>query len=144
MVYGSLFKFNINPTRIIYLVDTYECLFDFMKTYNLMCVLLKIISMGREYFSPSNVATKWPRSGSSSEDTSANSNRSPRVARYFLPGAYLDQLNRLIRLLKAENVSDEQRVMELQEAINQRSKKITQYQETIVDVKKQMDYYNSL
>ena len=100
--------------------------------------------MGREYFSPSNVATKRPRSGSSSEDTSANSNRSPGAARYFLPGAYLDQLNRLIRLLKAENVSDEQRVMELQEAINQRNKKITQYQETIVDVKKQMDYYNSL
>ena len=63
---------------------------------------------------------------------------------FFLPIRYIAQLRRLITVMEAEIISDEQMVLECKETIDQRREKILEYQETINNVKKQMDNYNYL
>ena len=46
--------------------------------------------------------------------------------------------------MEAEIISDEQMVLECKEAIDKRREKILEYQETINNVKKQLDNYSCL
>ena len=62
----------------------------------------------------------------------------------FLPIRYIAQLRRLITVMEAEIISDEQMVLECKEAIDKRREKILEYQETINNVKKQLDDYSCL
>ena len=66
------------------------------------------------------------------------------VVKDFLPIRYIGQLRRLITVMEAEIVSDEELLLVCKEAIDQRREKILEYQETINNVRKQMDNYNCL
>ena len=62
----------------------------------------------------------------------------------FLPIRYIAQLRRLITVMEAEIISDEQMVLECKESIDKRREKILEYQETIDNVKKRLDDYSCL
>ena len=62
----------------------------------------------------------------------------------FLLIRYIAQLRRLITVMEVEIISDEQMVLECKEAIDKRREKILEYQETINNVKKQLDNYSCL
>ena len=94
--------------------------------------------MGREFFPPSKSSNKRPRSVSPPKEPSSNSPK-----RIFIPIIYIDRLRRIIRVLEAENVRDEQTVLECEESIVQRRKKIIEYQERIKEAQKQMDSFKS-
>ena len=66
------------------------------------------------------------------------------VFKDFLQIRYIGQLRRLITVMEAEIVSDEELLLVCKEAIDQRREKILEYQETINNVRKQMDNYNCL
>ena len=90
--------------------------------------------MGREFFSPSKSSSKCPRSVSPPKKPSSEPKR-----RYFLPIIYIDQLRRTIKVMEKEIASNEQQILECKEAIDQRRRKVLEYQERINDVKKQID-----
>ena len=50
---------------------------------------------------------------------------------------------KLIGLLEAENVRDEQTILECEDSIVQRRRKIIEYQERIKEAQKQMDSFKS-
>ena len=59
--------------------------------------------------------------------------------RFFLPVIYIDELSRMIKVMEKEIVSNERQILECKEAIDQRRRKVLEYQERIIDVKKQID-----
>lgn len=90
--------------------------------------------MGREFFSPSKSSNKRPRSVSPPKKPSSEPKK-----RYFQPIIYIDELRRIIKVMEKEIVSNEQQILECKDAIDQRRRKVLEYQVRISDVKKQID-----
>ena len=96
--------------------------------------------MGREYFAVLKESKKRPRSVSPKKEQHTTCSKDERDVKYFLPIRLIAQLRRLIAVLEAENKTDEQKLLELKDAIGKRGEKIIEYQERIRSVSNQMNY----
>ena len=97
--------------------------------------------MGRAFLDTSQSPKKLSSDVFPQTKSSSNSIRNEGVVKYFLPIRSIDQLRRQIKFNEEENVRDEQTILVCAEAIGRRKKKISEYQERIIDIQKHVYNY---